>query len=177
MGESAIKERINACSGWLVQKQLGRGQYGTAYLVEGTNGKSDDEDESGKPKGSGTRARQGDFAVAKVVGLEFLPEKEHEVAFQEVKLMRSLRHNHIVSLRDHFFTEANLELVIVMEYCDQGDLRGEVKKAITGKASGSHPGSAAHGVVCTADPGTELHPPAARASPRPQELKHLHDHK
>mmetsp|Transcript_49388 Transcript_49388/g.89391 ORF Transcript_49388/g.89391 Transcript_49388/m.89391 type:complete len:1256 (+) Transcript_49388:108-3875(+) len=128
MGESAIKERINACSGWLVQKQLGRGQYGTAYLVEGTNGKSDDEDESGKPKGSGTRARQGDFAVAKVVGLEFLPEKEHEVAFQEVKLMRSLRHNHIVSLRDHFFTEANLELVIVMEYCDQGDLRGEVKK-------------------------------------------------
>ncbi|CAJ1355296.1 unnamed protein product [Effrenium voratum] len=67
-------------------------------------------------------------AVAKVVGLEFLPEKEHNLAFQEVVLMRALRHPHIVALRDHFLTEASLELVIVMEFCNTGDLRGEVKR-------------------------------------------------
>jgi serine/threonine protein kinase len=111
MGESAVRERIQAKSGWLLQKQLGRGQYGTAYLVNG-----------------GNKENEEDTAVAKVVGLEFLPEKEHKIAFQEVDLMRKLRHAHIVSLVTHFFTEANLELVIIMEYCDQGDLRGEVKK-------------------------------------------------
>lgn len=111
MGESAVRDRIHAKSGWLIQKQLGRGQYGTAYLVSAT-----------------TENGQEDEAVAKVVGLEFLPEKEHKIAFQEVDLMRQLSHDGIVSLRDHFFTEANLELVIVMEYCDQGDLRGEVKR-------------------------------------------------
>jgi len=118
MGESAVRDRIRECSGWLTQRQLGRGQYGTAYLV------GSEKTETGK---DGTEI-SSEFAVAKVVGLEFLPEKEHQIAFQEVELMRDLRHPNIVSLKDHFFTEAQLELVIVMEFCDAGDLRGEVKK-------------------------------------------------
>eukprot|EP00931_Biecheleriopsis_adriatica_P053671 TRINITY_DN31477_c0_g1_i1.p1 TRINITY_DN31477_c0_g1~~TRINITY_DN31477_c0_g1_i1.p1 ORF type:complete len:1272 (-),score=235.41 TRINITY_DN31477_c0_g1_i1:38-3853(-) len=119
MGEPAIRERIAASSGWHVSRQLGRGQYGTAYLV------SWDEQKCGEERKG--KYQQGEQAVAKVVGLEFLPEKEHNLAFQEVELMRNLRHPHIVALRDHFLTEASLELCIVMEFCDSGDLRGEVK--------------------------------------------------
>lgn len=121
MGEPAIRDRILASSGWKCQRQLGRGQYGTAYLVEWAGAQ-------GLEAASTTDLNIGDQAVAKVVGLEFLPEKEHNLAFQEVELMRQLKHPHIVALRDHFLTEASLELVIVMEYCDGGDLRGEVKR-------------------------------------------------
>ena len=122
MGESALRERIAASSGWQVSKQLGRGQYGTAYLV------CWDEEKCGEERKSKEQYKHGDQAVAKVVGLEFLPEKEHNLAFQEVELMRALRHPHIVALKDHFLTEASLELIIVMEYCDSGDLRAEVKR-------------------------------------------------
>ncbi|CAE7340591.1 NEK1 [Symbiodinium sp. CCMP2592] len=101
------------------------GQYGTAYLV------SWDEEKCGEERKG--QYKDGDQAVAKVVGLEFLPEKEHNFAFQEVELMRALRHPHIVALRDHFLTEASLELVIVMEFCDSGDLRGEVKRRTQAK--------------------------------------------
>ncbi|OLP94742.1 Serine/threonine-protein kinase Nek5 [Symbiodinium microadriaticum] len=124
-GEPALRERIAASGGWQVTKQLGRGQYGTAYLV------SWDEEKCGEERKG--QYKDGDQAVAKVVGLEFLPEKEHNFAFQEVELMRALRHPHIVALRDHFLTEASLELVIVMEFCDSGDLRGEVKRRTQAK--------------------------------------------
>eukprot|EP00929_Paragymnodinium_shiwhaense_P037787 TRINITY_DN2006_c0_g1_i1.p1 TRINITY_DN2006_c0_g1~~TRINITY_DN2006_c0_g1_i1.p1 ORF type:complete len:1292 (-),score=303.91 TRINITY_DN2006_c0_g1_i1:302-4177(-) len=141
MGEPAVRSRISTASGWNCLKQLGRGQYGTAYLVE-YNGppKTDTDDE--QKEDTVTRfngnaavvpAKFGERAVAKVVGLEFLPEKEHQAAFQEVELMRKLRHPHIVSLIDHFMTEAGLELVIVMEYCDSGDLRAEVKRRASTK--------------------------------------------
>ncbi|CAE7369380.1 CPK9 [Symbiodinium natans] len=122
-GEPALRERIAASGGWQVTKQLGRGQYGTAYLVAWDEEKCGEESPALKDAMSNISA-----AVAKVVGLEFLPEKEHNFAFQEVELMRALRHPHIVALRDHFLTEASLELVIVMEFCDSGDLRGEVKR-------------------------------------------------
>eukprot|EP00929_Paragymnodinium_shiwhaense_P110936 TRINITY_DN7828_c0_g1_i2.p1 TRINITY_DN7828_c0_g1~~TRINITY_DN7828_c0_g1_i2.p1 ORF type:complete len:1317 (-),score=283.86 TRINITY_DN7828_c0_g1_i2:119-4069(-) len=127
MAEQAVKDRIAASGGWVTQRQLGRGQYGTAYLVEWSGGGT-----SVNAEAAAERA-VGDLAVAKVVGLEFLPEKEHEMAFQEVKLMRSLRHPFIVSLIDHFLTENGIELVIVMDYCDCGDLRNEVKRRSTAK--------------------------------------------
>lgn len=135
MSESAIRGRISTCSGWSLQRQLGRGQYGTAYLVEW----------KGLPPGLKERAaadpsrpapynfRAGYQAVAKVVGLEFLPDKEHTLARQEVDLMRTLRHPHIVTLVDHFQTEANVDLVLVMEFCDGGDLRAEVKRRASAK--------------------------------------------
>lgn len=125
MGEPALRDRIAASSGWQVSKQLGRGQYGTAYLV------CWDEEKCGEERKD--QYKNGDQAVAKVVGLEFLPEKEHNLAFQEVELMRALRHPHIVALKDHFLTEASLELIIVMEFCDSGDLRGEVKRRTQAK--------------------------------------------
>lgn len=120
MGESAIRARIAKSSGWQASRQLGRGQYGTAYLVGWDTSKCGEERKD--------MYRDGEQAVAKVVGLEFLPEKEHNLAFQEVELMRTLQHPHIVALRDHFLTEASLELCIVMEFCDSGDLRGVVKE-------------------------------------------------
>mmetsp|Transcript_46256 Transcript_46256/g.107561 ORF Transcript_46256/g.107561 Transcript_46256/m.107561 type:complete len:828 (-) Transcript_46256:130-2613(-) len=124
MGEPAVKERV-AASGWVTQRQLGRGQYGTAYLVEWSRTTEDGSEEAGP--------QLGDQAVAKVVSLECLPEKEHRTAFQEVELMRSLRHPYIVSLTDHFLTEGSMELVLVMEFCDSGDLRKEVKRRSTAK--------------------------------------------
>ena len=66
MGDEALRERIAKISGWDVQKQLGRGQYGVAYLVKWSDRPSD------RPV-----HEVDDLAVTKVIGLECLPEKEH----------------------------------------------------------------------------------------------------
>jgi len=132
MSEQAVRDRVAGSSAWVVQRQLGRGQYGTAYLVE-WGGKNPDGSQVDYNNSTEVQRNVGEEAVAKVVGLEFLPEKEHTLAFQEVELMRKLRHPHIVSLVDHFLTEAGLELCIVMNFCDSGDLRGEVKRRSVAK--------------------------------------------
>merc|ERR1719230_2514111 len=91
-----LAQRVERGSGWRLGKTLGRGQYGTAYLV--SRGEKLEE--------------AAEQAVAKIVPLEGLPEKEQELAFQEVELLRKLRHDHIVAHRDNFLTDEKLELVI-----------------------------------------------------------------
>lgn len=86
-------------------KVIGRGQYGKAHLVR--NGK----DQS--------------LVIAKTIDLTCLCSKERETALQEVALLRRLDHPNIVEYKDNFFMGETL--VIVMQYCDGGDLAAYIK--------------------------------------------------
>lgn len=76
-----------------------------------------------------------DILVAKCVSLAALSPKDQQLAHQEVFLLQELCHPLIVSYHDSFVIDGTNILVILMEYCEGGDLR----KLITTKSeSGSH---------------------------------------
>eukprot|EP00928_Gymnodinium_smaydae_P021662 TRINITY_DN18478_c0_g1_i1.p1 TRINITY_DN18478_c0_g1~~TRINITY_DN18478_c0_g1_i1.p1 ORF type:complete len:661 (+),score=170.21 TRINITY_DN18478_c0_g1_i1:166-2148(+) len=86
-------------------KVIGRGQYGKAHLV--------------------TSAKDNSTAIAKTIDLTCLSNKERETSLQEVELLRRLDHPNIVEYRDNFFMGDTL--VIVMQYCEGGDLATYIK--------------------------------------------------
>lgn len=65
----------------------------------------------------------GQLFLAKCVSLADLTEHDQAFAHQEVFLLQALRHPLIVAYHDSFLVEGQDILVIVMEYCDGGDLR------------------------------------------------------
>ena len=87
-------------------KCIGKGNFGTAHLVKNT------EDHM--------------LYVAKKIALDALSEKEMETAFQEATLLKNLDNPHIVSYKNSFCD--NRVLIIVMEYCENGDLGTLIKK-------------------------------------------------
>lgn len=88
--------------------QIGRGQYANAQLVRET--------------------ATGSTYVAKCVSLAALNEHDQDLAHQEVFLLQTLSNPYIVAYRDSFLIEGANTLVIVMEYCDRGDLRKAIKE-------------------------------------------------
>lgn len=86
-------------------KIIGRGQYGKARLVRAEKEKS--------------------CCVAKTIDLTCLSSKERETALQEVALLRRLDHPNIVEYKDSFFMAETL--VIIMQYCEGGDLQSYIK--------------------------------------------------
>mmetsp|Transcript_56772 Transcript_56772/g.176543 ORF Transcript_56772/g.176543 Transcript_56772/m.176543 type:complete len:640 (+) Transcript_56772:214-2133(+) len=86
-------------------KVIGRGQYGKAHLV---------------------RNQEKQCFIAKTIDLTCLSSKEHETARQEVALLRRLNHPNIVEYKDNFFMGDTL--VIIMQYCEGGDLASYIKE-------------------------------------------------
>ena len=64
---------------------------------------------------------------------EEAPDAEHDDFQSEVRAVAGLDHPHIVSYRTSFFEKG--ELIIIMEFCEMGDLANQVKKA---KKEGRH---------------------------------------
>lgn len=83
---------------------IGSGHYGSVQLVR--------------------NVQTGASMVAKVISLAGLSEKEHENAHQEVCLLQALRHPMIVAYYNSFLVDGLHTLVILMEHCMGGDLRG-----------------------------------------------------
>lgn len=104
--------QILAAGGFRCIRLLGRGQYGTAHLVECT-------DKPGEPE----------QVVAKVVFLDHLKDKDRALALQEVELLKRLKHPNVVQHHTSFLHHRGTTphtgeaLVNVMEYCAGGDLR------------------------------------------------------
>lgn len=87
---------------------IGRGNFGSAYLV--------------RHRGENQRY------IAKKVMLAGLKNKEKEGAMLEVNLLKDLDHPHIVSYKQSYFT---LDLlIIIMEYCEVGDLSYHIKRKV-----------------------------------------------
>ena len=64
--------------------------------------------------------------VAKKVVLMGLEEKEHTNCLLEVNLLKNLKHPNIVEYKESFLTPS--QLIIIMEYCEVGDLAYHIKK-------------------------------------------------
>jgi NIMA (never in mitosis gene a)-related kinase len=66
--------------------------------------------------------------IAKKVMLSGLKQKEKEAAMLEVNLLKNLDHQHIVTYKQSYFTLE--QLIIIMEYCEVGDLSYHIKRKI-----------------------------------------------
>ncbi|KAL4510507.1 hypothetical protein ABPG72_004661 [Tetrahymena utriculariae] len=85
---------------------IGRGNFGSATLVEKLDNKKQ--------------------YIAKKIVLSSLNPKQQDSALQEAQLLRDLNHKNIVSYIESF-KEEDL-LIIIMEYCEHGDLAFHIKR-------------------------------------------------
>lgn len=52
-----------------------------------------------------------------------LGEKEKLNALNEIRILASIEHPNVISLKESFFDDASQSLCLVMELCDGGDLQ------------------------------------------------------
>ena len=71
--------------------------------------------------------------IAKKIIYANLSEKEKKGAYLESMLLRSLDHPHIVQYKTTYVEKG--ELIIIMEFCECGDMANAVKKA---RSKGEH---------------------------------------
>jgi len=77
------------------------------------------------------RCEDQKLLIAKTCELTCLSAKERGKALQEVTLLRHLAHPHIVEYYDNFCADDTL--VIIMQYCEGGDLSSYIKDMATQK--------------------------------------------
>ena len=69
--------------------------------------------------------------ISKKIMLSGLKQKEKEGAMLEVNLLKNLDHPNIVAYKQSYFTSE--QLIIIMEYCEVGDLTYHIKRKIKNK--------------------------------------------
>uniref|UniRef100_A0A914W2G2 non-specific serine/threonine protein kinase n=1 Tax=Plectus sambesii TaxID=2011161 RepID=A0A914W2G2_9BILA len=96
--------------GFSIVSQIGAGSYGIVLLAQTTN------------------ASQDRF-VLKQIDLRKLSQKEKTLAFEEATILSQVGgHPNIVTFHRSF--QDNHHLIMVMDYCDKGDLYGAVQKQL-----------------------------------------------
>jgi len=90
---------------------IGRGNFGAAYLVR--------------------HIAENKKYIAKKVMLSGLKQKEKEGAMLEVNLLKNLDHPNIVAYKQSYFTLE--QLIIIMEYCEVGDISYHIKRKVKNK--------------------------------------------
>jgi len=91
-------------------KQIGKGSFGLVHVVKC---KEDSK-----------------LYVMKEIPLRGLTEQEAHGAYQEAQLLSHLRHPCIVGYKESLLDQSINSLLIVLEYCDAGDLSGRLSIAI-----------------------------------------------
>ncbi|XP_032666992.1 serine/threonine-protein kinase ULK3 isoform X2 [Odontomachus brunneus] len=94
-------------SDYCLLEKIGTGSYATVYKAF---------------KKGGSR----EVVAIKCVDKGSLSKSAIDNLVTEIKLLNVLKHEHIVEMRDFFWDEGNI--YIVMEYCDGGDLSSFIKK-------------------------------------------------
>eukprot|EP00058_Branchiostoma_floridae_P026916 XP_002612407.1 hypothetical protein BRAFLDRAFT_121964 [Branchiostoma floridae] len=89
---------------YVVEKKLGSGNFGTAYLVRDMK----------------TKTADGEWKVLKEISVGDLAPDETVGAMHEAKLLSKLEHPGIVKFHDSFLEKENF--CIVTEFCEGGDL-------------------------------------------------------
>ncbi|KAJ3118130.1 Serine/threonine-protein kinase [Phlyctochytrium bullatum] len=92
-----------------VGEEIGRGSFATVYIGRRSDGNN------------GVR-----LAAVKTVNRDKLNRKLAENLETEIKILKGIRHDHIVGLLDIVKTEKHIHLV--MEYCSMGDLSVYIKR-------------------------------------------------
>ena len=85
-----------------ILKLLGKGSFGTVYLVK--------------------RKKDSQIYAMKRINLPKSPMKEKEAALNEIRLLASLSHPNIIGYKETFCDIHTGDLCIIMEYADGGDL-------------------------------------------------------
>jgi len=93
--------------GFTTVKRIGRGHFSSVQLVQ-----------------DASKWRY----VAKCVPLPGLSARDKELANGEVDFLQELKHPRIVAYHDSFLLESANTLVILMEYCEGGDLRHAIRR-------------------------------------------------
>jgi NIMA (never in mitosis gene a)-related kinase len=100
LGDVEGESGRSSMADFVVGEQLGKGSFGTVHRVR-------------------RKADRQDY-VMKLVHIANLSRKEKGEAIQEVRLLASLDHKHVVRYYDSFVEAGTLS--IVMEDCKRGDL-------------------------------------------------------
>ena len=100
-----------------VVRQIGRGNFGSVYLVEER----------------GSSASPPPQWVVKKIAIFGMQPQEAEHAMAEARMQKAMHHPCIVGYKDSWLEDEHLH--IAMEYCNGGDLGSAIKRA---KAEGRH---------------------------------------
>jgi len=91
-----------------IVKKLGVGSYSSVYKI--------------------IRDTDGLVYALKKIKMGNLTEKEQENSLNEVRILASISHPHIITYKEAFIDEPSASLWIVMEYADDGDLFQKIMK-------------------------------------------------
>ena len=91
-----------------IGKELGKGAFGSVYLVK--------------------RKKDKKIYAMKQVKIIGLSKREKNNAFNEVRILSSLSHKNIIGYKEAFYDNNSETLNIVMEYADDGDLNSKIKE-------------------------------------------------
>lgn len=100
-------ERMSKIKDFKVKKQLGKGAFGDVYKV--------------------MRKSDGQYYALKKVNISSMSTREVADALNEIRLLASIRHPNIIGFMEAFLIESSMELCIVMEFADGGDLSAKVE--------------------------------------------------
>jgi len=95
-------------SDFKIEKVLGKGSFGSVYLV--------------------TRKKDKKIYALKTVILEKLNKKEQENSVNEVRILASINHPNVIGYKEAFWNDKESSLNIVMEYADDGDLQTKIQR-------------------------------------------------
>jgi len=62
-----------------------------------------------------------------------LGEKEKQNALNEIRILASIEHPNVISLKESFYDNPSASLCLVMELCDGGDLDKQVQEGVRGQ--------------------------------------------
>ena len=93
---------------FIIQKTLGRGSFGSVYLV--------------------LRKKDQKIYALKTVIFENLNKRDQENSLNEVRILASINHPNVIGYKEAFWDEQGSSLNIVMEYADDGDLESKIVK-------------------------------------------------
>ncbi|CAH0022923.1 unnamed protein product [Clonostachys rhizophaga] len=91
---------------FIIEKEIGKGSFAQVY--------------------QGWHHKTREIVAIKSVELERLNRKLKENLYGEIKILKTLRHPHIVALHD--CVESSTHINLIMEYCELGDLSLFIKK-------------------------------------------------
>ncbi|KAL0239316.1 hypothetical protein PCE1_005003 [Barthelona sp. PCE] len=101
--------------GFRTIKQLGRGSFGTVMKIQ--------------------RISDGKFFACKVVNYCEMSEKEKRYLVAEVNLLRTCKHQNIVTYEERFVSKEDHKIYLLMELCERGDLGDLIKKCLERRRS------------------------------------------
>lgn len=112
-------------SNYIKERVLGRGSFGTVYLIRMNVGTTSAQ--SLKPDGKEAKPASGHLNyVLKEICIR--DEKQREAARQEGRLLSQLNHANIIRYFDSFESPITDNLCLVMEYCPGGDVAAVIRQ-------------------------------------------------